>query len=290
MLSVIIGAVVNIVLDPVFIFLFDMGVSGAALATILSQALSAAWVLRFLLSSKSILRIRKKNLLPSWRIALSIATLGISPFIMQSTESLVNIVFNTSFQRYGGDLYVGSITIMTSIMQMIVMPITGIAQGAQPIISYNYGAKQFDRVKKTFRLLFIVTVSVSTTCCLVGVLFPRMLARMFTQQTDLLNLTGRMMPVFLGGVFAFGAQMACQNTFLALGQAKVSIFLALLRKIILLIPLALILPVFFGVEGIYFAEPIADIGAATTTVILFFCSIRKILSESNPVGPALPKG
>lgn len=286
MLSVVIGAVVNIVLDPVFIFLLNMGVRGAALATILSQAISAAWVLRFLLSKKSILRIRQKNLLPSRRIALSIATLGISPFIMQSTESLVNIVFNTSFQRYGGDLYVGSITIMTSIMQMIVMPITGIAQGAQPIISYNYGARQFDRVKKTFRLLFIVTVSVSTTCCLIGVFFPRILARMFTQQTELLELTGRMMPIYLGGVFAFGAQMACQNTFLALGQAKISIFLALLRKVILLIPLALILPLFFDVEGIYFAEPAADIGAATVTVLLFFCSIRKILSEKNLAPPS----
>ena len=286
MLSVVIGAVVNIVLDPIFIFLFDMGVRGAALATILSQAVSATWVMRFLLSKKSILQIRRKNLFPSARIALSIATLGVSPFIMQSTESLVNIVFNTSFQRYGGDLYVGSITIMTSIMQMIVMPIVGIAQGAQPIISYNYGAKQFDRVKKTFRLLFTVTVSVSTFCCLIGVLFPRVLARMFTQETALLELTGRMMPVFLGGIFAFGAQMACQNTFLALGQAKISIFLALLRKIILLIPLALILPVFFGVEGIYFSEPAADIGAATVTVVLFFCSIRKVLSEKKTDTPA----
>ena len=269
MLSVLIGAIANIILDPILIFWAGLGVSGAALATIFSQALSAVWVMRFLLSEKSVIRLRRQNMKLDRKIVGSIAALGVSPFLMQSTESLVNVVFNSGLQKYGGDLYVGSMTIMQSVMQLIVVPINGFGQGVQPIISYNYGARLEGRVRQTFRVLITITVSVAAAMCLLVVFFPAAFASIFTQKQELIDLTARMLPVFMAGIFAFGAQMGCQATFLALGQSKISLFLALLRKVILLVPLALILPRFFGVEGIYFSEPIADILSAATAVLLF---------------------
>ncbi|MEG0764081.1 MAG: MATE family efflux transporter, partial [Oscillospiraceae bacterium] len=242
MLSVLIGAIINIVLDPVFIFVFDMGVKGAALATIMSQAVSAIWVLAFLFGKKSGLKIRIENIRLNKKIIGSVAALGIAPFIMQSTESLVSIVLNRGLQSYGGDLYVGSMTIIQSIMQMIVMPIQGITQGVQPIMSYNYGAGKYDRVRKTFFLLLRTTLTITVICCLLVVFFPAIFARMFTPKAELIALVTKVMPIFMAGIWAFGAQMACQTTFMSLGQAKTSLFLALLRKIILLIPLAIILP------------------------------------------------
>ena len=278
MLSVLIGAVLNIVLDPIFIFVLGMGVRGAALATILSQAVSALWVLSFLCSRRSVIRIRPANMKPCGRIVGRIASLGVAPFIMQSTESFVNIVLNTGLQRFGGDLYVGSMTIMQSIMQMLVMPVNGISQGAQPIMSYNYGAKNYARVRETFRLLLKITMGVTVVCCLLLVLFPGVPARLFTQERALIDLVVKTMPIFFAGIWAFGAQMACQTTFMALGQAKTSLFLALLRKIILLIPLAIILPRITGsVLGIYVAEPIADIVASCTTLTLFLARRKKLL-------------
>ncbi len=282
MLSVLIGAVLNIVLDPIFIFVLGMGVQGAALATVLSQAVSALWVLSFLCSKRSVIRIKISNMKPSGRIMGRIASLGIAPFIMQSTESLVNIVLNTGLQIFGGDLYVGSMTIMQSVMQMLVMPINGITQGAQPIMSYNYGAKNYARVRETFRLLLKITLTVTVVCCLLLVLFPGVPARMFTSEQALIDLVKKTMPVFFAGIWAFGAQMACQTTFMALGQAKTSLFLALLRKIILLIPLALILPrMLGGVMGIYIAEPIADIVASCTTLTLFLVRRKTLLPEDK---------
>ena len=283
MLSVLIGAVLNIVLDPIFIFVLGMGVRGAALATILSQAVSALWVLSFLCSKRSVIRIRLANMKPCGRIVGRIASLGVAPFIMQSTESLVNITLNTGLQRFGGDLYVGSMTIMQSIMQMLVMPVNGISQGAQPIMSYNYGAKNYARVRETFRLLLKITMGVTVVCCLLLVLFPGVPARLFTQEQALIDLVVKTMPIFFAGIWAFGAQMACQTTFMALGQAKTSLFLALLRKIILLIPLAIILPRITGsVLGIYVAEPIADIVASCTTLTLFLARRKKLLPTENP--------
>ena len=278
MLSVLIGAVLNIVLDPVFIFVLDMGVRGAALATILSQAVSAAWVMSFLCSRRSGLRLHRVFLIPNRRIIGRIAGLGVAPFIMQSTESLVTVVLNTGMQTYGGDLYVGSITIMQSVMQMITMPIQGITQGTQPIMSYNYGAKNYLRVRKTFKRLLTVTLTVTCSAFLLVALFPGLLARIFTPEQQLIDLVSRVMPIFFGGIWAFGAQMACQTTFMALGQAPTSLFLALLRKVILLVPLALILPRVTGsVMGIYAAEPIADFLASATTLTLFLSRRKKLL-------------
>lgn len=282
MLSVLIGAVLNICLDPVFIFGLKMGVKGAALATILSQAVSAAWVVGFLCSRRSGLRIRIKNMRPKFRVIGRVASLGVAPFIMQSTESLVTVVLNTGMQTYGGDLYVGSITIMQSIMQMIVLPTQGITQGTQPIMSYNYGAKNYLRVRQTFKCLLTVTLIVTCTSFVLVVLFPGVLARIFTPQQELIALVSRVMPIFFGGIWALGAQMGCQTTFIALGQARTSLFLALLRKVILLVPLAIILPRLTGsVMGIYAAEPCADILASVTTLTLFLSRRKKLLPTAN---------
>lgn len=273
----VIGAVLNIVLDPLFIFVFHMGVRGAALATILSQAVSAAWVISFLLGKRTVIPVRKKYLRFDWRIIGQVVGLGISPFIMQATESLVTITLNSGLQAYGGDLYVGSMTILTSVLQLIVMPINGFTQGVQPIMSYCYGAGDHARVRQTYHRLLTVTLSFSAVACLLAILLAHPLARLFSPNQALIDLTARMMPVFLGGIWIFGAQLACQSTFLALGQAKISLFLALLRKVILLVPLALVLPRFFGVTGIYFSEPIADFVASCTTLVIFLTRYRKLL-------------
>ena len=270
MLSVLIGAVINIILDPIFIFVLNMNVQGAALATIISQ---------FLLSEKSAIRIRRKNLAIDFSILKNIMALGISPFIMQATESAINIVLNRGLSIYGGDLYVGSMTILQSVMQLAVVPIQGFTQGVQPIISYNFGARKFDRVKKTYRLTISFTFAVSTIFCLLTVFCPGMFAGIFTSDPELLALVKKVMPIFMAGIAIFGIQMGCQTTFMGLGQAKISLFIALLRKVILLIPLALILPKFFGVMGIYYAEPISDITAATTAFTIFLCVRKKIVSE-----------
>lgn len=281
MLSVLIGAIINIVLDPIFIFGMNMGVKGASLATIISQACSAIWVVTFLVSKKSTIRIRLDMLKPNFKIIGGIAALGIAPFIMQSTESLINIVFNSGLQYYGNDVYVGSMTILQSVMQLFVLPVQGITLGTQPIISYNYGAKNFDRVKKTFKCVLIITVTVTCICTLAAFAFPTLFASMFTKDAELIALIKVAMPIFMGGIWIFGVQMACQSAFMAMGQAKISLFLALLRKVILLIPLALILPRFFGVMGIYWAEPIADILAAITTGTLFLINFKKILAKAE---------
>ncbi|MGL5258090.1 MAG: MATE family efflux transporter [Proteocatella sp.] len=269
MISVVIGALINIVLDPIFIFGFGLGVKGAAIATVISQAVSALWILRFLLFGNGVLKIKKSKMKLSKKTVLTIISLGISPFVMQSTESLVSITLNSGLQNYGGDLYVGSMTILMSIMQLIVMPINGFAQGAQPIISYNYGAGNYDRVRETFKNLLIITFSLSSLWCALTFLIPGIFARMFTQSPELIAITSKVMPIFFAGIFIFGVQIACQSTFLALGEAKISLFLALVRKIFLLIPLALVLPKFFGVKGIYFSEPIADITASIITLSIF---------------------
>lgn len=279
MLSVLIGAIINIVLDPVFIFALRMNVQGAALATVISQAVSAIWVVHFLSSEKSAIQIRRKNMVPDLSIIKSIMALGISPFIMQATESAISIVLNRGLSMYGGDLYVGSMTILQSVMQLIVIPVQGFTQGVQPIISYNFGARKFDRVKKTYRMTICFTFAVATFLCILTLFFPGLFAGIFTTDQELIALVKKVMPIFMAGIAVFGIQMGCQTTFMGLGQAKISLFIALLRKVILLIPLALILPKFFGVMGIYYAEPISDITAATTATILFLCVRKRIVSE-----------
>ena len=276
MLSVLIGAVINICLDPVFIFVLNMGVKGAALATIISQAVSAMWVLRFLTSDKSVIRIRLCNLKPQGRIIKKIAALGISPFIMQSTECIVSVTLNSGLQTYGGDMYVGTMAIMSSIMQLIVIPVNGVAQGVQPIISYNFGAGNMKRVKQTFVRMVSVCLAGTLFVGGVAVFAPHVYAGIFTSNVELAELTASVMPVYFCGMMVFGIQCACQSTFIALGQAKTSVFIALLRKVILLIPLAIILPKFFGVMGIYYAEPIADIISVTTTTILFLITFKRV--------------
>lgn len=281
MISVIIGAVINIALDPLFIFVLDMGVAGAALATIISQFVSAVWVVGFLVSKKAILKIKLKNLKPDFKIIKSISALGISPFVMRSTESLVSIVLNSGMQTYGGDLYVGSITIMQSVMQLLSAPLGGFTQGVQPIISYNFGAGKFDRVKRTYRSMILVCLGFSLVGTALVMIVPEFFAGMFTNSKELIALCGQKMPLFISGMLLFGAQMGIQPTFMALGQAKISLFIAALRKIILLVPLAVILPIFFGTNGVYTAEPISDFASATAAVILFFVNIKKILTKES---------
>ena len=277
MLSVLIGAVINIVLDPIFIFALHLGVRGAALATVISQFVSAVWVVSFLKSKRSVLYL--KLVRPDKSLILKIAALGIAPFVMQSTESLVTITFNTGLQRYGGDLYVGSMSILMSIMQLIVIPVNGITQGVQPIVSYNYGAGNRLRVKET--VIRLVSVCLLGTLILAGIAIfcPGIYASMFTNDAELVALTCRIMPIFFLGIAIFGIQAACQSTFLALGQAKVSLFIAMLRKIILLIPLALILPKFLGVKGIYIAEPVSDVISVIVTSVLCVITLKRIFIE-----------
>ena len=277
MFSVLIGAVLNICLDPVFIFLFHLGVRGAALATIISQAVSAAWVVRFLTSEKSVMRLTFKNMHLNGATIKMIAGLGISPFIMQSTESLVTITLNTGLQKYGGDLYVGSMSILMSIMQLITIPVQGITQGIQPVISYNYGAGNIDRVKATLKRMILVCLFGTLVLAGVAIFFPEVYTGLFTNNKELLELTCKVMPVYFLGISIFGIQCACQTSFISLGQAKVSLFIALLRKIILLIPLAIILPKFMGVMGIYRAEPVADTISVLTTSVVFVITMKKVL-------------
>ena len=281
MCSVLIGAVINIGLDPVFIFVLHMGVSGAALATILSQALSAAWVLRFLTSKKSGVRLSLRTMKPDFSILGSVMALGISPFIMSATESAITIVMNHGLQTYGGDLYVGSMTILQSVLQLIFVPVNGFTNGVQPIISYNFGAGQFDRVRQTIRRMIAITFTAAFVYVVFAMLRPALFAGLFTTDPELIVIVEKVLPVYIAGMAIFGLQSGVQSSFLGLGQAKISLFIALLRKVILLIPLALILPHFFGVMGVYYAEPIADVCSVITAVTLFLCNIRKILSTGN---------
>ncbi len=281
MLTVVIGAALNIILDPVFIFMFNMGVRGAALATIISQGVSAAWVIRFLTGKRTTLHIKKHCMRINPQIMLPVLALGVSPFIMQSTESLLSVVLNTSLLKYGGDIAVGAYTVLGSVIQIVNLPMQGLFQGAQPITSYNYGAQKFDRVKRSVRLLTITAVTYGTVFWLALMLVPQVFVGMFTSDAALTEMTVWSMRIFLAGVFAFGFQGSFQNSFLALGQAKVSLLMALLRKIVLLIPLIFIMPVFFENKlfGVFIAEPIADIIAAIVTTIAFLTWARKNLNK-----------
>ncbi len=283
MLTVIIGAVTNIILDPILIFGFNMGVRGAAVATVFSQALSSVWVLRFLTGNKTKLKIRKENLKINKAIITSVLLLGASPFVMQSTESLLNVAFNFSLQKYGGDIAVGSMTILSSMMQILHLPLVGLTQGAQPITSYNYGAKNNERVKRAFKLLIKSAFAYTTIMWLIMMIFTNAFVSLFTNDPTLKSYAVWSARVYLGTAFVTAAQNSCQQTFVALGQAKVSVFLALLRKIILLIPLIFILPYFFEnkVFAVLLAEPVSDFIAATVTSITFAVQINRILDENS---------
>ena len=278
MTSVLIGAAMNIVLDPVFIFGLDMGVKGAALATILSQACSAGWVLRFLFSRQASLPLERRYMKLDKGIVLSMLALGVSPFIMASTESLVGFVLNGSLKHFG-DIHVSALAILQSAMQFASVPLVGFAQGFVPVPSYNYGHGYKDRVRSCFRISLITMFSFNFVLMLLMICFPSVVASAFTDDEVLIGTVRCVMPVFLAGMTIFGLQRACQNMFVALGQARISIFIALLRKVILLIPLALLLPRFWGVNGIYAAEAISDATAAVCCTLLFAWKFPKILSR-----------
>ncbi|MDY3249899.1 MAG: MATE family efflux transporter [Candidatus Choladocola sp.] len=280
MLTVLIGAVTNIVLDPILIFGLHMGVAGAALATIISQCISMIWILRFLTGKKTVLRIRKENLRLSPEIILPSVALGLSPFIMQATESLISVCFNSSLLKYGGDVAVATMTIATSVMQFSLLPLQGLSQGAQPIISFNFGAKNPDRVKSAFRILLISCVAYSMTLWAVVMVAPQLFIRVFNNSPELLEFGVPALRTYVAAAGIFGAQIACQQTFIALGNAKSSLFLALLRKIILLIPLIYLMPVLFPADrtrAVFMAEPVADIIAVTTTVCMFAVQFGKAM-------------
>ena len=289
MMTVMIGAVINIVLDPILIFGFGMGVKGAALATITAQFVSAIWVLFFLLGKKSVLKIRKNYIVPKLKVIGPVLLLGISPFIMQATESLVIISMNNNLAKYGGDLAIGAMTIMSSVMQIILLPMMGLTQGAQPIISFNYGADKLDRVRKTFKLLLMSCLIYTIVMWGAIMVFPQVFVSIFNSNPQLVEITVWSMRIYFAGIFLFGAQIACQQTFLALGQAKISMILALLRKIILLIPLIFILPMFLEnkLQGVLMAEPVADILAALTTIVFFSIFYKKTLSVKSSSQPNL---
>lgn len=281
MISVVIGAVINIILDPIFIFAFDMGVKGAALATIISQAVSCVWVLRFLCSKNSLLRLKKQHLRLDFKVILPCIALGTAAFVMQASESVISVCFNSSLLRYGGDIAVGAMTILTSVMQFAMLPLQGIAQGAQPITSYNYGAKNADRVRKTFRILLITCLTYSVLLWAAIMLAPELFVKIFTPDAALTAFTAPALRIYFGGMFLFGIQIACQMTFTSLGKAASSIVVAVVRKFVLLIPLIYIVPhlVSDPTMGVYLAEPIADVIAVAFTTILFTFQFKKALKE-----------
>lgn len=283
MITVAIGALCNIVLDPIFIFSMSMGVKGAALATIISQAISSIFVVYFLTSKRSGLRIKLDNLKLDFQVILPCLALGLSPFIMQFTESVISVCFNTSLLKYGGDIAVGSMTILTSVMQFSMLPLQGLTQGAQPIISFNYGAENIDRVKRAFKLLLKISLSYSMLLWAVAMFIPDTFIYIFTSHGELATYTRWAIRIYMAASGIFGIQIACQQTFIAIGNAKTSVFLAVLRKVLVLIPLIFILPMFIENQAfaVLLAEPIADTIAVSVTATLFYQTYRRLGKETK---------
>ena len=283
MLTTVIGAVINIILDPILIFGFNLGVRGAAIATVMSQAVSALWILRFLTGPKTILKLKKENMKLVGNIILPCLGLGVSTFVMLSTESILSVSFTSSLAKFGGDVAVGAMTVLTSINQLMTMPLSGICQGGQPLISYNYGARKIDRVKKAFYCQFGVCVAYTVVFWLLLMTMPNVFAGIFTNNTAIVDYTAWAIRVFLALGFSVGFQISCQQAFMALGQAKISLVMALLRKVILLIPLIFILPNFFADKAfaVFLAEPVADIIAAAVTTFMFFRFFRTLVKEGK---------
>ncbi|MBQ7093303.1 MAG: MATE family efflux transporter [Clostridia bacterium] len=281
MITVLIGAVCNIILDPIFIFGLGMGVKGAALATVLSQAVSCIWVLSFLCGKKTYLKLRKGNLRINPKLVFPCIALGAATFIMQSSESVISVCFNSSLLKYGGDIAVGAMTILTSVMQFAMLPMQGIAQGAQPILSYNYGAKNTERVKKTFKLLLISCLTYSCVIWAAIMVFPKIFAGIFTPDSALIEFTAAALRIYCGVMCIFGIQIACQMTFVSIGNAPCSIIVAIVRKFVLLLPLIYIMPQLISDKtmGVYAAEPVADIIAVTFTAVLFTIQFKKVLKS-----------
>ena len=283
MLTTVIGAVTNIILDPILIFGFQMGVQGAAIATVISQAVSAAWILSFLTGKKTILKLKVVNLKLIPSVILPCLGLGVSTFVMLSTESVLSVSFTSSLSQYGGDIAVGAMTVLVSINQLMTMPLSGVCQGGQPIISYNYGAKKFDRVKEAFFCQFFTCVGYTVIFWLVLMLCPNFFAGIFTSDAALVDYTAWAIKIFLALGFSVGFQIACQQAFMALGQAKISLIMALLRKVFLLIPMIFILPNFFADKAfaVFLAEPVSDIIAATVTTFIFFRFFLRMLKNGK---------
>lgn len=281
MITVLIGAAANIILDPIFIFLFKMGVAGAALATVISQGISCVWVLVFLCGKKSAVRLKVENLIGGVRLLAPCVALGLSTFIMQSSESVISVCFNSSLLKYGGDIAVGAMTILSSVMQFAMLPLQGIAQGAQPVTGYNFGAGNRERVKKSFKILLILSVSYSTLLWLTIMAFPQMYAHLFTNNAQLIEFSAGALRIYCAAMFMFGIQIACQMTFISIGNAVCSIALAVLRKFVLLIPLIYILPNFMSdkTAAVYTAEPTADMIAVVCTALLFASRFKKSLAN-----------
>lgn len=281
MMTTIIGAVINIILDPVFIFVFGMGVRGAAIATVLSQTVGACWILRFLSGKTTMIQLKKRNTKLEKSIIMPCLALGVSSFVMLSTESILSVSFTSSLSRYGGDIAVGAMTIITSVSQLVTLPLQGICQGGQPIISYNYGAHNQERVKEAFFTQFKVCILFTVICWIILLLCPQLFAGMFSSNRELVEYTAWALRIYMAGIFSVGFQICCQQSFLALGQAKVSLFLAALRKLILLIPLIFILPLLMEqkVFAVFLAEPVSDIIAATVTTCVFLGKFNGILRK-----------
>lgn len=282
MLSVLIGAVANIILDPIFIFGLNMDVRGAALATVISQAMSCAWVLAFLFGKKTFWKIRKEYLLLKGNVILPCLALGVSVFIMQASESVISVCFNSSLLKYGGDVAVGAMTILTSVMQFAMLPLQGLGQGAQPIISYNYGAGDAGRVKEAFKKLVQVSLIYAAILWVLVMAAPQAFAALFTADAELMEFTAGALRVYMAAAILFGIQIACQMTFIALGKAKESSLVAIMRKFVLLLPLIYIMPHIWKSNqtmAVYLAEPVADLLAVTFTAILFFLQFRKALAK-----------
>ena len=279
MITVLIGALANIALDPLFIFGFGLGVRGAALATVISQAISCTWVILFLAGKRSILKLKRSTLRLDMKLILPCVALGLAPFIMQSSESVISVCFNSSLLTYGGDIAVGAMTILTSVMQLAMLPLQGLAQGAQPIISYNYGAKNSDRVKGIFKLLLTCSLIYSLTVWAAVMLFPEVFASIFTSKSELIGFTSSALRIYCAVLGIFGIQIACQMTFVSLGKALSSMVVAIMRKFVLLLPLIYIVPIFFSegmkTTGVYLAEPIADLLAVSFTAVLFAIQFKR---------------
>ena len=279
MYTVLIGAAANIVLDPLFIFVFDMGVAGAALATIISQGISCIWVLRFLMKGNSILKLRRERMRIDFKLILPCIALGLAAFVMQSSESIISVCFNSSLLKYGGDIAVGAMTILSSVMQFAMLPLQGIAQGAQPITSYNFGAKNTARVRESFRLLLKVCVIYSVTLWALVMLFPQIFAGMFASDPQLVGFAARALRIYCGAMFIFGIQIACQMTFVSIGYALCSVIVAVMRKFVLLLPLIYIMPQLLAdkVSAVYAAEPVADSLAVVFTIVMFAVNFKKAM-------------
>lgn len=281
MFTVLIGAITNIILDPILIYELNLGVSGAAIATVISQALSCAFVILFLIGKKTILKLKFKNMKLNSKIILPCIALGLAPFIMQASESIIIVCFNSSLQKYGGDIAVGAMTILSSVMQFAMLPLQGLAQGAQPISSYNYGAKNPKRVIQTFKILLLVSVIYSVTLYLIIMIFPKSFVQLFTEKQELIEFASKMLRIYCAVLFVFGIQIACQMTFVSIGNATSSVIVAAVRKFVLLLPLIYIMPLLFEdkTKAVYMAEPVADILAVSFTVILFIFQFKKSIKK-----------